>query len=73
MANFIVYLLFLYRRTLQIFHLVVKETFGRCQLHPELCPHPKDCQNDANNGHKKRQLDLVTEYKTKSKYEIKIL
>lgn len=48
-----------------IFHLVVIETFGRCQLHPELCPHPKDGQDYAHNGHKERQLDLVTEHSTK--------
>ncbi len=48
-----------------VFHLVVIETFGRCQLHPELCPHPKDGQDHAHNGHEERQLDLVTEQNTK--------
>lgn len=41
-------------------HLVVVETLGGRQLHPELCPHPEDRQHDANDGHEERQLDLKT-------------
>lgn len=49
-----------------IFQLVVIETLGRWQLHPELCPHPKDCQDYAHNGHEECQLDLVTEQNAKT-------
>lgn len=45
-----------------ILHLVVVEMFRRCQLHPELSPHPEDCQDYAHDGHEERQLDLVTQH-----------
>lgn len=43
-----------------MFHLVVIEMFGGCQLYPELRPNPEDRQHNTDNGHKERQLDLET-------------
>lgn len=46
-------------------HLVVIETLGGGQLHPELRPDSEDRQHDANDGHKERQLDLQRREKVK--------